>query len=679
MKQAMMRGGALAFFLAAGLAMSRAETYTYPQLVKRLTDLEQVSETPAAGEKGALASSYDRASQYDAAADKYLAWDANSDGQGIIRKEGEQIVMAEIKGPGCIWRTWSATPAEGHVKIYLDGAEKPVIDLPFSAYFDGKSEPFTRTNIAYRTTANGFDNYTPIPFQKSCKIVADPRWGNYYHFNYTQFPPGTVVPTFKLPLSAEDGAALDEANRILGNCGQDPAGNRPGQKSESKTVTVEPGKSGTVVDLDGAGAITALRCHIDGIPQGIDEQANFLRRLAVRITWDKQTAPAVWAPIGDFFADAAGPAPYSSLVTGFTKDKDGQFYCYWYMPFASHAALAVDNDSAKPVTMSWEVVHAPLTKPIASLMRFHAKWHRDAFPTDRKDRWPDWTLLTTKGKGRFVGTQLHIWNPRGGWWGEGDEKFFVDGEKFPSTIGTGSEDYFGYAWSTGAPFNQALHGQSVNEDNRGHVSVHRWHIADNIPFQQSFEASLEKYFQNDRPTFFAAVAYWYLSDDGTDPYTPVPVSERVGYMVRIQPYREPGVLEGESLKILSGRELGPQMLEPNDVSKWSGDAQLWWRPETVGAKLELEVPVTKAGKYRMIVRCTKARDYGIVQSAMDGTKLGTPIDLYEGNVVPTDPIDLGVVTLTAGAHVLSFEVTGKNSASSKFFFGLDYLKLVPVP
>ena len=63
-----------------------------------------------------------------------------------------------------------------------------------------------------------------------------------------------------------------------------------------------------------------------------------------------------------------------------------------------------------------------------------------------KDRWPDWIMLRTEGRGRFCGVSLHVWNPRGGWWGEGDEKFFVDGEKFPSTFGTGSEDYFGYAW-----------------------------------------------------------------------------------------------------------------------------------------------------------------------------------------------------------------------------------------
>ena len=95
---------------------------------------------------------------------------------------------------------------------------------------------------------------------------------------------------------------------------------------------------------------------------------------------------------------------------------------------------------------------------------------------------------------------LHVWNPRGGWWGEGDEKFFVDGEKFPSTIGTGSEDYFGYAWCCPQLFQNAYHNQTHNDgNNSGHVSVNRWHIADNMPFQKSFEGCIEKYYPNDAP------------------------------------------------------------------------------------------------------------------------------------------------------------------------------------
>src|SRR5512137_176783 len=103
-----------------------AETLTYVDLVRRLTDLERLAELPPPGETCKQWSSYDRASRWDQASGKYVAWDANGDGNGIIRKEGDLSVMAEMEGPGCIWRIWSALSEKGRVKIYLDGAAEPV-------------------------------------------------------------------------------------------------------------------------------------------------------------------------------------------------------------------------------------------------------------------------------------------------------------------------------------------------------------------------------------------------------------------------------------------------------------------------------------------------------------------------------------------------------------------------
>src|SRR5882762_7747676 len=105
--------------LSASPLGAAEETLTYVDLVHRLTDLESLATLPAQGEQGALWSSYERKSRYDEATGKYVDWDANRDGEGIIRKEGDKEVLAEMKGPGCIWRIWSATPKQGHVRIYL--------------------------------------------------------------------------------------------------------------------------------------------------------------------------------------------------------------------------------------------------------------------------------------------------------------------------------------------------------------------------------------------------------------------------------------------------------------------------------------------------------------------------------------------------------------------------------
>jgi hypothetical protein len=657
---------------------ARAETLTYPDLVHRLTDLQGLAVPPPAGETTSLASSYDRGSRYDAANDKYINWDANGDGGGIIRQEGAESVMAEIKGPGCIWRTWSAAAGNGHVKIYLDGDTAPAVDLPFNGYFNGKNEPFTRPHIVYLTKALGFNNYTPIPFLKSCKIVADKDWGGYYHFNYTQFPPGTVVPTFKLPLSAEDSAALDAADKILGNCGVDPAGDHPGQQRETPALTVKAGQTVTVAQLTGAGAIMALKVKF-ALPTDPAVLKDFLRQLAIRITWDGSSEPAVWSPLGDFFGDAVIPAQYQSLPMGITAD--GQWYSYWYMPYGSGAKIEMENDSAIPVAMNWEVDHAPLTAPASSLLRFHAKWHRDAFLPERKDRWPDWTLLTTKGIGRYVGTQLHIWNPLLSWWGEGDEKWFVDGEKFPSSFGTGSEDYFGYAWGNPNIFSQAFHGQPVNEGNQGNISNHRWHISDNLPFQKSFDGCIEKYFANSRPTLYAAVAYWYLSTDGTDPYPEIPVADRIGYYTRPFVMNPDGTIEAKYLRVINSPAVIVRDMTPFGTT-WSDDLQVFWRTYT-GDQVEFELNGVKGGKYQLAAAYTHGSEYGIFQISVNGAPVGPPVDTYDDKFAPAPFVDLGTIDLKDGPNIIDIKTVGKNPKEThgeqNSLGALDYLKLTLVP
>ncbi len=659
-------------------SLTAAQKFTYVDLVKHLTDLEALSVLAPPGEKCQQWSSYDRASKYDTATGKYIRWEANGDGGGVIRKEGDLSVFAEMEGPGVIWRTWSATAGKGHVKIYLDGAAEPAVDLPFASYFDGTEAPFVGKGLCH-TVANGKNCYVPIPFQKSCKIVAEKGWGNYYHFTYTTYPKDTELPTFRRALSAEETAALANADEILlRRCGEDPAGPRAGESVVENTLSVNPGQSAVVAELNGPRAITALRAKLD-LPAKPDDR-DLLRELCLRITWDSETQPAVWTPLGDFFGAAPGYNPYRSLPLGM---EDTGFYSFWYMPFASKARVELVNDGKVKRTVAFRITHAPLSQPVAKLARFHAKWHRDAFLPDEPERRAiDWTMLKTQGAGRFVGVMLHIWNPRGGWWGEGDEKFFVDGEKFPSTFGTGSEDYFGYAWSSAQLFFHALHNQPHNDGgSRGHISVNRWHIADSVPFRQAFEADIEKYYPNDKPTLYAATVYWYQAQGQTDGYRALPLAERIGWYVQPPVQRLAGALEGELLKILECTGGGAN---PQDTSgyggNWSDQTHLWWTRGKPGDRLTLGIPVKEAGKYKLVVQMTKAVDYGIIQLSLDGQKLGAPIDLYNRSVVPTGPLDLGLQELTKGDHRLTLEIVGANPRAVKSYMaGLDYVQLQRAP
>jgi hypothetical protein len=644
------------------------QSMTYADLVDRLTGLEYPATLPAAGERCRQWSSWDRSSQYDEATGKYLNWGANNDGPNFIRQEGDQVVMAEMEGPGCIWRIWSALAEGGHVRIYLDGAEEPAVDLPFVDYFSGDTQPFAYPLLSYNLATlgcRGQNLYFPIPYQKSCRVVADKGWGRYYQFTYTTYPKGTTLPTFSVDLAKQHSDQLQTVNDFLSSSlGEDPSGDRAGEQVEEGTISIAAGQTETL-ELSGPRAITAVRGTM-GFRDREDEMAA-LRRLVLKITWDDQPKPSVWCPLGDFFGTAPGKNLYRSLPTGMT-DEGG--YALWYMPFGKHARIEIVNEDDVARELQFQIVHAPLTRPFDELGHFCCKWHRDTLQLP-EDRWPDWSLLSTQGRGRFCGVMLHVWNPRGGWWGEGDEKFFVDGEKYPSTFGTGSEDYFGYAWCHPGLFRRPFHCQTMTQGNRGHQSVLRWQIADNIPFQQSFEGCIEKYYKTEeRGTEYACVVSWYLAPGGTDPYEPVPVAQRHGY------YVNPPLVAG-GFRVLNqprGSIVTQGMAQFR--GQWKNNDHLWWTGARPGDRLEVAVPVEASGRYAVTVVLTKARDYGIVQLLIDGEKAGEPIDLYNPEVIPTEPISLGDFDLAEGDHKLTVEIVGANEkAIPAYMFGLDQVLL----
>ncbi len=656
-----------AALLALLCSSSNADSYTYRQLIDKLTDLKSLAVLPLPGEKCQQWSSWDRSSVYDAKSGKYVAWDANGDNAGIIRTEGNKQVLAEMNGPGVIWRIWSAAPSTGHVAIYLDGSDTPVLDMPFVDYFNSKRLPFNYPGLVHEA-ALGWNNYIPIPFNKSCKIVADPDWGAYYHFTYTTYPKEAELPTFSRELLSSYRVDLTAADySIRHNLGELAANYGSARNTKSVNVTIPAHKSVTALKLSGSQAICSLKL-------GTNFTAAELREVTMLIAWDDEQSPSVWCPIGDFFGSAPGLNKYASLPLGVTSTN---MYSQWYMPFVKNATLRFTNDGSKPVSVNLQVVTEPLQQPLSQYGRFHAKWHRDAFLPSEPERAIDWPILKTTGTGRFVGVCLNVYNPGGGWWGEGDEKFWVDGEKFPSTFGTGSEDYFGYAWCNPTLFQHAYHNQTLNEQsNAGNISVNRWHITDNIPFQNSYEADIEKYYANDRPTLYSCVTYWYLSADGKDAYTLYPLKERTGYY-HFEPYTVAGAVEAETMQVLSvsGGQTSPQPMGTYS-GKWSGMNQLWWTGASPGDRLQLAVPVEKPGKYQISMQLTKAIDYAEVQLYLDNKPLNQPMDLFHDGVMPTGQIDCGKQFLAKGQHTLSIEIKGANEKAIKaYMVGLDYITL----
>jgi hypothetical protein len=448
------------------------------------------------------------------------------------------------------------------------------------------------------------------------------------------------------------------------------------------------------MDLEGPGVVRRLQVRLDSA------SAETLRSLVLIGTFDHARKPQIWCPLGDFFASSPGVNPYQSLPfkvsrgmklpPGLEREIPALFQkaiyldADWPMPFQTAAVFELvylGKQKSVPVNLQvrWDKYHWTDRS-----MHFHAKWRTETLKT-RPFR--DWNYCDLKGKGVFVGDMLSLLNPVTAWWGEGDEKIYVDGEKFQSWFGTGTEDYYGYAWSDPKPFQHAYHNQTRCDGpvTKGHTSVNRFHILDAIPFEKSFRFDMEIWHWTPNIDMTcAATSYWYARPGGTDDFRPVADKVLRNIPSLPPPYRLAGALEGEKLKILGKSEaydLGPQDMSEFQDGKWSGDAQLWARPPKAGAWADLELPAPAAGKYEVIVYLTKARDYGIVQFHLDGKELGKPIDGFEPEkVVSTGPLSLGTVELKKGPAVLRVEVTGSNprSVGLRTMWGLDCVVLKPI-
>ena len=618
-------------------------------------------------------------------------------------------VLAEMDGPGCVVRIWSANPKDaGKIRIYLDWAAMPVIEAPLEALLGGKWKttidgkktiPFPDPLACERS--RGFNLYFPIAYARHCKITID-RPSIYYHVDYRTYAKGTEVETFSLNAFV-NCPKWQQTLRALRPAPHQDLSSQPFKHKvydiKGQLVDLKPGQS-CCVNFNGPKAIESIEARIDKVGEvrldrsGSDRGSNGLhpevwRSVVLTAKFDGAPAPQIWCPLGDFFGASPGLQPYSSLpfdVHELPMDDAAlkQMRASWTMPFRKSASIELQNRGSDRVTVSLQAT-ANEYKWTDRSMHFHAKWRTETLHT-RPFR--DWTYCDIKGKGVFVGDMLSLVNPVRAWWGEGDEKIYVDGETFPSWFGTGSEDYYGYAWSDPKPFQHPYHNQTRCDGpgNRGWTSVNRFHILDNIPFEKSFRFDME--FWHWTPNIdvpYAATSYWYARPGGTDDFH----EPDAGVLQKLpsappsaQAYRIKGALEGEDLKINkknSDFDAGPQDMTAFD-GNWSGASHLWGRPSKSGEWLDLELPVATEGRHHVIVYLTKARDYGVVQFHLNGKPLGKPIDgFHPDSVVATGAIDLGVVELKPGVATLRVEVVGTNLKSDglRYMWGLDCVVLQP--
>jgi len=280
----------------------------------------------------------------------------------------------------------------------------------------------------------------------------------------------------------------------------------------SPAVRIEKGSTFTIADIEGPGAIQQIWMTPTG----------HWRHSILRIYWDGQKQPSVECPVGDFFANAWGPYAQVSSLAVCVNPKSG-LNCYWEMPFRKHCRITMENIGLDDMTLFYQVNYT-LTDVPDDAAYFHAQFRRTN-PLPYKEVY---TIADgIAGWGQYVGTYMAWGVNNNGWWGEGEIKFYLDGDTdYATIVGTGTEDYFcgSYNFDIGGKYQEfttpyAGMPQVIRPDglyqSQQRFGLYRWHIMDPIRFEKDLRVTIQslgwksqgRY--NPQQDDMASVAYWY--------------------------------------------------------------------------------------------------------------------------------------------------------------------------
>ncbi len=609
-------------------------------LLNEMTDLQRLASLPRYSYKEIQFSSYDRRSTRPSDS----CWFANEDGFGSEPVPGFQKVLREpdangtgeylicdVKGPGAIVRLWTAG-LNGKIRLFLDNFQSPVYEGDAQDFFWKTAEVMSGSgdSSGFAAIFRQFDaSYFPIPFSGGCRIewIGDIGKIHFYHVGMRIFDHDMKVKTFRKSEFVSYRQKIEEVGRIFAS---------PGLLDSSKAAPAEihelilPDSTGKEIYYKrGSGEITFFSLKLSG---GDPEAA--LRKSILSIFFDDSSVPQVEAPAGDFFGSAPGLNPYNSLP--FTVRADGLMICRFIMPFGKSVRIELHNYSGQSIKCSGALKIAATKWEPGRSMHFRARWTMDhgitAAPFDGvKDGVQDILYLMASGKGRIVGTGAFIFNPSnattswGNWWGEGDEKIFVDADTFPSFFGTGSEDYFNYSWSSAKIFSFPYCGQTRNDGpgNRGYVSDFRWHITDDILFRDKTAFYMELGHHGIVPGFsYGRIVYFYSLPGALDNYRKISVPE-----IKYLPYPswEPiAYLGSAGFTYIQSEKL---MDATGDVRKekgklWAGGNIMMWTPGRKGEKIAFSLPSVKdSGKAIIGLTLSHEPDGGKIAVSVNGTQV----------------------------------------------------------
>ena len=386
----------------------------------------------------------------------------------------------------------------------------------------------------------------------------------------------------------------------------------PDLSRNGDAMPIPAGETLVLGELKGPGVITHIWCTV-----GSDDPL-YPRNLVLRVYYDGNEHPSVEAPLGDFFAVGHGAmtevnsTPISNTSYGRSRNS------YFHMPFRESAKVTVSNESDTFRTgsfyfyLDWKEV----PEMAADAPYFHARY-RQEFPAEPGD----YTILETEGRGHYVGTVLSVHQMEFGWFGEGDDRFYIDGEEYPSLSGTGTEDYFNDAWGF-RPFNRPQFGVTMFEGYLpgDRVTAYRWHLTDPVAFTESLRLDIEhhgslftsagefltQFFERD--DWFSSVAYWYQ-------YPPVGFEERIPPAPeRLAPYR---FFRPADLELVGDPPMAVQRQENGFLGFMGGHD---------GNTLEIHFEIEEAGWYQVSAIMQHQVLGGVYQASINDLPVGGPRD-----------------------------------------------------
>lgn len=521
----------LVLIILTGCGKNAVTVFT---LLSDMSSRETVTYYPKNDYRLLQASSYNRKS----VSPNSTGWFENNDMSHFIRVEQNcgrrEFVMLDTDGPGAVVRWWMTfyKAQNGRIRIYIDNYERPVVEGSPDSLVSGSllaEYPFSssvQAGAPIGEYGRDYDHnlYFPIPFSKHCKITYEcdsirilydyegikvPEgylWPDvFYNIDYRIYENDVNVKSFSLADIENCRYQAERSGKLL----------LSDVKLSGRKVTcmkeLFPGDSVVLRDNTGMSAVSYLQTKI------ISRNPNqSLRSVVISASFDGSNT--IWVPVGDFFGSGYTEQSHRTFFN--SRDSSGVMRSYWMMPYRRDFSISFINYGNDTVKIMAEAQMVPYKWNYRS-MYFGACWH-EHYNMRTRDNFGspfDMTFVKLKGKGVYCGDQITLFNNTYQWWGEGDEKIFVDGEAFPSSFGTGTEDYYGYSFARQEPFSHPFISQPVGTGNMtwGVTLNMRHRVLDAIPFSKSIDARIEMWHWADIRMNYALTSYYYLFDTvGTD-------------------------------------------------------------------------------------------------------------------------------------------------------------------